>query len=426
MTINPRQISLGLSVLYFLVWLWKLPLYARKLISSAEYREWLFARFSGKVPTPKGTGVVWFHGASIGEQRVLAPLIRGLQKQNHAHEIVLSTVGTSGLKFVKELHPDLLSFVVPHDFHWAIQRAFDTLQPKLIVLGELELWPCFLLEAKTRGIPVVVVNGRLSETEFHEFIAIREVHQEALQAIRWWGVQNETIARRVLHLTEGRVQPTITDSIKFDNLMAKRSELKREKLGYGPGSLILIAGSTHDPEEKHLLSLFSELKEKHPNLHLVLAPRFETRFGEVLELVEKSGWSHQKLSEELSSPKRARDILFVDQLGILPQLWAIADLAFIGGTFVKKVGGQNLVEPVLGTAPIVFGPCVANFSDIAEGLLNQSAAFQVADWHALQEKLSLLIENPQTGKTTAENARVYAQAHQGATEKNLQGIMQFL
>lgn len=447
---DPRGISTALNALYFSSCLAKIPTHLGRVLFEQPFRSSTWRRVIGKSTEIKPRGrVVWLHGASLGEARVLCSLITRLKCARGDLFPVLSTGSLRTSRVIIGEYPDLAIFESPLDFSWGVKRVLRQLNPCLIVLGEMELWPNLLLEAKRRKIPVAVVNGRLSEAQYERSLAIRRSLLRTgigkslspsyslgnltpgLDAIHWWGVQTKEAARRISRLAgNSATVVSVTGSIKFDIAnqedRACHIESLRRLIGYAQGDSVLVGGSTHPPEEQFLLQAFLGLKKRFPRLRLVLAPRFDHRFGSIIAPLRRGSLTYRKFSEIAVPLESPPDVLLVDTLGHLRDIWGLATFAFIGGSLVDGIGGQSMIEPAALGIPCFFGPYVGNVKEIAEALVRSGGALTVNDPETLRASLGHLLDHCAERQRMGASAARFTRSRKGATQKTLEALLSLL
>jgi 3-deoxy-D-manno-octulosonic-acid transferase len=296
-----------------------------------------------------------------------------------------------------------------------------------IVMLELELWPNFFLAAARRGIPLFIVNGRITDRSVRRFRRILPVVRRALGGVTAVCAQGPDHAERFRALGIPPERVIETGNMKFDGAPSPVSDPHGDpfirRLGLHPGDPVWIGGSTHDPEEASLARIHARLREKHPRLRLVLVPRHPERADEVVKGVAMAGLRCYKTSLLEAPPEALPDltgsVAVVDTVGELRKLYGIATLAFLGGSLIPH-GGQNMLEPAALGCPVVFGPHVANFRDIAETLLAAGGAQVVADENALAETVGALLERPDRLRAMGLAGRKTVEEGRGATRRNLE------
>jgi 3-deoxy-D-manno-octulosonic-acid transferase len=417
------------NVAYLIALLLLSPWLLYKALTTGKYRRGLASKFLGDCPHRFGTApCAWFHGVSVGEIHLLRPLVARFRRRHPDWHCVISTTTDTGHDEARKRFPDLPVFFWPLDFTWAVHRALRQINPSLVILAEGELWPNFLWAAHLRGVPVVVVNGRMSPKSYrrwHRFAVpiVRWFVQKILNTITLWGVQTEEYAAcyRSLGVLPERVH--VTGSVKYDGVESDRLNPRTQELrrlfAVDPADLVWVAGSTQAPEEKLVLDIYRRLKDAFPRLRLALVPRQKDRFDEVASLLEQSHLPFVRRSA-LAAPVADRAaVILVDSMGELSAVWGLAQVAYVGGSLDGRRGGQNMIEPAAYGAAALFGPHVWNFRDTAARLVGAGAAVQVADAAALETAVRHLFADPDDRDCLGQAARRLVLAQLGAAERTL-------
>jgi 3-deoxy-D-manno-octulosonic-acid transferase len=389
-------------------------------LGKGKYREGFAAKFLGLVPTRPGDGpCVWLHAVSVGEVNLLATVLRQWRASRPLWQCVVSTTTMTGYALAKKKYPDCTVFYCPLDFSWAVRRAMSRVRPNCLVLAELELWPNLIAAAKACGARVVIINGRLSDRSFRGYRRLRWLTARVLGQVDLVLAQNSEYAERFRALGSPPERVRVTGSLKFDGALADRRNPATTRLaelaGFAPDDIVLLAGSTQEPEESLALAAFGELAPGHPRLRLVLVPRHPDRFDHVAEMLASSGIGWQRRSELGARPAdpQAR-VLLVDAMGELGAWWGTAHVAFVGGSLGKR-GGQNMVEPAAYGAAVSFGPNTQNFRDIVAALLANEAALVVRDGAELTSFVRQCLVHPGWGAELGTRASRFVASQQGAT-----------
>lgn len=411
------------------------------LLSLLLLSPWLIYRalFIGK--TPKGLRVklfgsspqridferklIWFHGVSVGEVHLLRQLINAFRHQYPYVQCVVSTTTTTGMDEAKKHFADLDVFYYPFDFTWSVRRAIRRLSPDMIVLAESELWPNFLLEANRANCRVVLINARMSPRSMERHRRLCWLTQRLWQCIEVFAVQTEEYADNFAELGIKRDKLIVTGSIKYDGIIQTQDNPKidelRQLLSIDDSSLLLVGGSTQSPEEEVLLDCYDKLKHDHPQLRLILVPRQRERFDDVAALLQRRGTKHVRRTELTTPLTDAQDtVVLVDTIGELSALWALAKVAYVGGSLDGKRGGQNMIEPAALGVPVLFGPHVWNFRDAARRLLEAKAAVQITDSAQLVNEIRSLLNDPNLAQQMGERGKDLVLQQQGATQRTIE------
>jgi 3-deoxy-D-manno-octulosonic-acid transferase len=365
------------------------------------------------------------HAVSVGEVNLLAPLVEELARRRPQWECVVSTTTATGYALAKTRFPSLTVFYCPLDFTWAVRTAMRRVRPDLLVLAELELWPNLVAAAKATGAQVAVVNGRLGERSYRGYRLIRPLMRRLLAQVDLVAAQNDTFAARFRDLGSPQDRVHVTGSIKFDGAETDRQNPKtrrlRELAGISDHDVVLLAGSTQDPEERMALETFRRLVRDWPNLRLILVPRHPDRFDAVAAMLDAEtrpgdfGWQRRSLLGRSPADPAAR-VLLVDSIGELGAWWGTADVAFVGGSMGDR-GGQNMIEPAAYGAAVCFGPNTWNFRDIVALMLRAGAAEVVHDGDELTRFVRQMLEDPARAATLGRHAAQLVLSQQGTTAR---------
>lgn len=421
-----------INVIYLVLSVVMLPVWVYRIVTGRHDIGGHWQRLIGSAPnTPTNRQVIWMHGSSVGEVLLLRPLIERFRQHEPQLQLVISAYTRDGLRVARDAYPDALVFYLPFDLTWAVRSAFATVRPRLLVHSELDLWPNLLLEARRRNVPVAVVSTRINDDEYAYFRRINWFHQPALAAIHWWGAQTEQDAERIRHLLgPATTKVEVTGSLKCDALPGTdtldKSANRRQRLGFSDQERILVAGSTHAPEEEILLNVLQQLKPDHPQLRLIIVLRHPKRAREIVKLVDERKLSFVLHSEVTLNRESSALVTIVDSIGLMMEFWGIADFAFVGGSLTPDRGSQNMVEPAMLAKPICFGPHYWNFQTVASGLLNADGAHVVTTEFEIIDTISNWLDNPHLATTIGENALAYVRTQRGATDRTISKLLELL
>lgn len=406
------------------------PVLLYRSLVHGKYRDgWgekLFGRLQELGDVAPGQERYWFHAVSVGEVLLLQSILPELRSRSPEAEIVLTTTTTTGHAVAREKFPDVTVAYFPLDFSWAVRRAISRIQPTQIILVELELWPNFLKTAQRSGIPLSLINGRLSDKSFRGYSKVRWLLSPVLQSFDLLAVQNETYAQRFLKLGARAESVHVIGSAKFDRVNTDRRNASTQQLGaafgLGDSEPVFIAGSTQDPEEKIALDTWLELRNEFPELRLILVPRHKERFEETARLVESYGLPLLRRSvidfknaAGISMRNDDKPVILLDTLGELSACWGLADFAYVGGSMGNR-GGQNMIEPCAYGAAVCFGPNTRNFRDVVQSLLERQAARIVEDRPALTALLRAWLTDRHAATRQGIAARDFVLSQAGASQ----------
>jgi 3-deoxy-D-manno-octulosonic-acid transferase len=411
----------GLAVLILLPWL------LIRSLRTGRYRRNLRAKLLGPLTpaTDPTRPVAWFHGVSVGEVHLLRQVVRGFRTRHPDWQAVISSTTDTGLAEARKHFPNLTVIPYPFDFTWACRRAIRCVSPRVIVLAESELWPNFLKSAGRAGVPVIVINGRMSPRTARRYSRVAGLVRRLLFArVAMFGMQSDTYAEHLRRLGVDPARVRVTGSVKYDGVLTDRNDPKTRDLGSLLGidaaDLVWVAGSTHDPEERIVLSVYGRLRQRFPGLKLVLVPRSPERFDEVVGLIVRDGFHCVRrtgLAAGVAVPEDA--VVLIDTLGELGAAWGLATIGFTGGSLNQKRGGQSMIEPAGLGVPILFGPHTWNFRDAVAGLLEAGGAVQIRSESDLEDEAARLLADPDRRRNVGEAARGFVRNQQGATSRTL-------
>jgi 3-deoxy-D-manno-octulosonic-acid transferase len=380
-----------------------------------------------------GDESIWVHAVSVGEVLTARPLISDLKRRYPNLRMFLSTTTMAGQQLARRSVQDVDAvFYFPFDFGFVVRRTLDLVRPKLFIMMETEIWPNLLRECRARGIKTAVVNGRLSARSFPRYRMIRPMMRRVLDDIDKFLVQSEESARRFIDLGADPARVVVTGSLKFDSLEVSPSALQARSrdrvLRYFrvPASRpVIVSGSTMKGEEVAVLRAFRRVRTAAPNTLLVLAPRNPERFAEAEQLAKQEGWKVARRSDLAIDAEPRVDVVILDTIGELATIYQLATVVFVGGSLVAT-GGHNVLEPAVFGKPIVFGPHMENFLEIAEAFVSNGAGMQLAGESELDEAFLSLMSDPVRRARLGAAARALVEANRGANEKSVKVLSALL
>jgi 3-deoxy-D-manno-octulosonic-acid transferase len=393
------------------------PRLLARAVRAGRYREGLGQRLGRALPAlpqaADGRGPIWLHAVSVGEATAARPLVARLRAARPEIPVVVSTVTDTGQAVARSQLPGVPTFYFPLDFAGPVARALSHVRPRLVVLMETELWPTFLLTCRRRGIPVLLANGRISRRSFARYARARALLGPTLTAIAAFCMQTREDAERIIALGADPARVAVLGNVKYD--LAPGAPARAADLGLAAGAPLLVAGSTHRGEEEAVLGALALGREVAPGLRLLVAPRHPERAREVEGLVRRAGHAGV-LRSALPGGARAADgapVIVLDTVGELAGIYALATLAFVGGSLVPW-GGHNPLEPAAWGCPVLFGPHMENFGEMAEAFLARGGAIRVADAAALGATVRALLADPQRRESLGRAAAGVLAEHRGA------------
>ena len=422
-----------LNLVYCVVVLLAAPVLLYRILRHGKYRTGWSEKLLGKLPqrpTTHGEPRVWFHAVSVGEVLQLQSLVADLRSSRPACDVVITTTTTTGHAVARDRFPDCTVAYFPLDFSWSVHTAISRIGPSAIVLVELELWPNFIRLARRAGVPLALVNGRLSERSFRGYRMLRPLMNRLLATFQFLAMQNEIYAERIRQLGAPADRTVVTGSIKFDGLQSNRNNHRTAELRQffclPPAHKVFVAGSTQAPEEELALDTYERLRHENTQLRLIVVPRHKERFEQVAQLIRKRGLpmlrrSNPGRDKNVGTACQNQSVMLLDTLGELSACWGLADIAFVGGSMGSR-GGQNMIEPSAYGAAVTFGPNTWNFRQVVEMLLDNSAACVVANGEELTARVRVWLLDPESACATGQRAKQLVAAQQGATRQTVELI----
>ncbi len=400
--------------------------------SAPAYAKRIGERFAFNLPRLKAGGI-WVHAVSVGESIAAAPMIRELLVRHPDLPITVTCMTPTGSERIRALFGSsefgdrVQHCYLPYDLPWAAARFLERARPKLAVIMETELWPNHIHQCALRGIPVVLANARLSERSARGYARFAGLTAPMLAQLSWLAVQTEAEAERFRALGARPECVTVTGSIKFDLRIDPELSLRAAALRaewQAAARPVWIAASTHAGEDESALAAHRQLLQSHPDALLILVPRHPERFDAVFELCKREGFNTLRRSSAAPVvPESA--VLLGDTMGELLFLYALADIAFVGGSLVAN-GGHNLLEPAALGKPVLAGPHLFNFLEIAAQLRAAGALREVKDAAELYAAVATLWREPPAAKQMADAGLGVLRANQGALERLLAGLAKLL
>ncbi len=369
---------------------------------------------------------IWIHAVSVGELLTARPLITALRQRHPGLRLFVSTTTMSAQQLARRSVPDADAvFYFPFDLGPVVRRTLDLVKPRLFLTMETEIWPNLLRECRARGIRTAVVNGRLSARSFPRYRLARGFFRHVLADIGSFCVQSEESARRFVEIGAAADRVVVTGSLKFDSLEpggAASPTRSRERVlryfRFAPTRPVLVAGSTMKGEEAAVLRVFRRIKTTLPAALLLVAPRHPERFSEVVQLCEQEGFRTSRRSDLPIDAEPRADVVVLDTIGELAAVYQLGTVVFVGGSLVPT-GGHNILEPAVFGRPVVFGPHMQNFAEIAAAFVANGAGVQVDNEGAFEaEVLALMTDSVRRARLGAA-ARALVEANRGAKEKTL-------
>jgi len=405
------------------------PYWVLKGIREKKYLHSFRQRLGWRIPAvPPGARPVWVHAVSVGEVLAARPVVAAIQQVRPEVPVVLSTVTLTGQALARKEFPTAAAvFYFPFDWHFCVARFLSSINPRAVLLVEKELWPNFLDACSRRGVPVFLVNGRISEQSFNRYRRIRSFTARMLRQLRVIAAQTDEDRKRFLQLGAGEDQVRVTGNVKFDfqcpSLEEKSDVLEkiRSSLAVSADTPVVVVGSTMKGEEPLFIEAFRQVGESIPDAKLILAPRHPERFNEVAQLLKRSSISFLRRTGLCDNSDGHARVLLLDSIGELRAVYSLATVAVVGGSFLPH-GGHNLLEPAAFGKAIVFGPEMSNFTEMARLFVREQAARQT-NAELLPRALLELLRNPKARNLLGRRALSTLRQNQGATQSTVDCIL---
>lgn len=367
------------------------------------------------------------HAVSVGEVNAAEPLIRALMRRWPDQPVTVTCFTPTGSRRVRALFGDTVHHrYAPIDWPGVVGRFLAATRPRMLVVMETEIWPNLFTRARKNGIPLLISNARLTERSLRGWGRFGGLAEAALDAVSLIAAQSGEDARRFVTLGADPERTRAVGNLKFDlalpeDLPEQAAALREQ---WGEKRSVLVAGSTHEGDERPLLEAFRGVIDKHPDALLALAPRYPERFARVAEHASQAGFTVCRLSDA-RGPDGETQVLVIDRMGELLPYYAAADLAFVGGT-LAAVGGHNPLEPAALGKPLLFGPNTAHIEETATRLKHRGAAIEVGDAKALERAWEALMADEERRRRMGEAAKTLVENEQGALKRTLQIVEHLL
>jgi 3-deoxy-D-manno-octulosonic-acid transferase len=383
-----------------------------------------------------GRKVIWLHCVSVGEANAARSLVDVLIRSLPDHRLVISTTTKTGNDLAKQIFSGKADaiFYFPFDWKFSVRHALKTFQPSLILLMETEIWPRLITEAKRHGAKVAIVSGRLSQKSFERYSMVGSFVRSILRRLDLALMQSDADAERIVSLVLDKPKVITTGNLKFDLSISTDEAVLTENLKtrfrFDGSRPLIVAASTHDPEERLILT---SLKERLAHdARLLIAPRHPERFDAVAEILEGSGHRFVRRSNEPSDSDRSADIVLLDSVGELRAVFPLAEIVFVGGSLIPH-GGQSILEPASAGKAIITGPFTHNFSDALKTFLADDAVIQLPEMQsenefveALSQQFDRLLHDRKKRDELGANALHVMKANRGATSNTISELVKLM
>lgn len=381
----------------------------------------------------KGSKPIWLHAVSVGEVMASVPLFEEIKRNYPGKKMVVSTVTRTGNRIALDKFKGRATVIyLPLDISIIVNKVVRIINPKAVLIAETEIWPNLITSLKSRGAKIILFNGRLSERSFKGYKSVRFILKNLLNKIDLFIMQGKADADKMISLGASADRVKVTGNLKYDavfavkQLTSERADL-RKRFGLFGDERLLVAGSTHPGEEEVILRSYKRVAEKDDRPRLLIAPRHVERAQDVAALAKSYGLGSYLLSKVggLESSLAQNEILILDVMGLLFEIYSAADLVFIGGSLINK-GGQNPLEAAYHAKPVLFGPYMHNFADITDELLSAGAAVMVKDESELSNSVRNLLTDEPARIAMGERAKAVLSRNVGVAKNDFELIRPFL
>ncbi len=403
-----------------------------KMLLARKYRHGIPERLGfirdEKLGRLKPGPVIWIHAVSVGETKAVIPLLRLIKESRPETKILFSTITKTGNDVARKECAGLMDSLIyfPLDLSWAVGRVIRQTRPAMFIVVEKEVWPNTYRGLHDEEVPIIVVNGTISDKSFRRFLRLGFFFRPIFGMISSYCARTEEDMRRAIAAGVEKDRALCPGNVKFDLspplLKEGLIETLKTTLGISEGDIVFTAGSTHRGEEEIVIEAYKRLFSEFGNLKLILAPRHPERFSEAEALLKKAGIRYARRT---SGGAEANAVL-LDTIGELMAVYSISDIAFVGGSIVPGIGGHNLLEPAFFSKPVIYGPHLTAYLPMAEMLESRGAGMRVEDGQGLYAELKKLLNDGALRRKKGEAAKEVVEANKGAVRKTLEAIEGFL
>ncbi len=400
-----------------------LPWWALQMLRLGKYRAGFTERL-GRVPArlqAAKPNSIWVHAVSVGEVLAVSQLIAELKHTYPETQIFVSTTTTTGQRLARARFGEDRCFFMPLDLGFAVRAYLDALKPRLLILAETEFWPNLLHLARKKGTTVAIVNARISDRSFPRYRRFRWFFRRVLSQVDLFLAQTAADAERLREIGAAPERVRVSGNLKFDMRPSSAAKLAEElRLAIAHDSPVIVCGSTAEGEEELLLAAFKQVQRQFPRAMMIVAPRHPERFDKVANLIASFDIPFVRRSSWTAAHPISGGIFLLDSVGELASVYALADIAFVGGSLVPT-GGHNILEPAQYGAAIVAGPHTFNFREIVS-IFETGDALRVTTAETLSSQLFDLLENPEERKRLGQRGKKLFEQHAGATQRTMRAL----
>ncbi|MCK4809748.1 MAG: hypothetical protein KAS99_02280 [Candidatus Omnitrophica bacterium] len=402
--------------------------FRRKIDLKALKEKFTFYHQNIKETLRNTNGSIWIQAVSVGEVSLIKSLVTKLRELTD-REIIITTTTLTGNKVARKNYPQFPVLYFPFDFSFLAMRAVKLFKPELFISIETEIWPNLYRNLKKNNVPVIILNGRISAKAFNRYKKVKFFTKKIFEMVNFVGVQDGFYGKRFLSLGLEAAKISVTGNLKFAGFDVDKNSLRQFKSKYAglktEKEFLIIAASTHYPEEKNLLEIFGYLLKKFSHLKIMFAPRHIERISSLERLLISKRFNPRKISTLSFDAHSPKDVFLLDTVGDLFYFYSLADICFVGGSLVK-FGGHNILEPLYFLKPTIFGPHMENFQDIKHKVLKEQAAVSVKDKEELRIVLEKLISDENRRKDLASKALNVFEKEKANLKNNLRIISRYI
>jgi len=403
-----------------------MPLFLVRLVREKGFGERLRQSF-GFIPDAimsqvAGKNCIWLHAASVGEIVAASPIVKEIRKALPGVPILISVVTANGYEMAHRIIPDAESIIYfPLDLPWLSERAVQKIGPQAFLPVETELWPNFLRSARRHHIPVMMVNGRISDKSVRRYRHLHGILANMLDTVEKFCMQSTIDAQYIIQMGADPRRVIVTGNTKFDQTYTDASPeeiaVLRQQLGVTASDPVIVAGSTHKGEEEMLLNALQKVKAAYPEAALIIAPREILRAEEISAMAVKAGFTAATRKGMQGGSTGGHDVVILDTIGELGKVYSLGDIIFVGGSLVSR-GGHNILEPAAHGKPILVGPHMFNFKESYALFSGRGACATVYDETSLTDKILEILSTEPLRRSMSEEALAIVRENQGAAQKS--------
>ncbi|MEN6565038.1 MAG: 3-deoxy-D-manno-octulosonic acid transferase [Veillonellales bacterium] len=415
------------NLLAVIIVIMAIPVFIVRLVRENGFGERLrqsFGFIPERVLAPvAGRQCIWLHAASVGEIVAASPIAKEIRRQFPRDPILVSVVTASGYAMAKSIISDADSVIFfPVDLPWLSHRVVSRIRPKVFLPVETELWPNFLKAARHFRIPVMMVNGRISDKSVKRYHYLHSVLNDMMDTVVKFCMQSMIDAQYVIRLGADPHRVVVTGNTKYDQTYTAVSQTEkqdlRRQLGLEAVGPVVVAGSTHKGEEEMLFTAFQQIRTQFSQARMIIAPRETMRSDEIIALAENYGFHGARRTRLQRKPAAGHDFVLLDTIGELGKIYSIGDIIYVGGSLVPH-GGHNILEPAAHGKPIFVGPHMFNFKDTYALFSGRGACLTVCDTDELAEKMLQILNNEDERQAMSSKTLAIIEENRGAARKSV-------